>query len=45
MFLMRTMWLQILWPGGFIEWKNVPWGKRGLDLIRKQGGTVIGYTE
>jgi hypothetical protein len=37
------MWLQVLWPGGFVEWKNVPWGKRGLDLIRRQGGTIIGY--
>jgi hypothetical protein len=39
------MWLQILWPGGQIEWKQVPWGKRGLDTIRKLGGTIIGYGE
>jgi hypothetical protein len=45
MLLMRMMWLQILWPGGQIEWKQVPWGKRGLDTIRKLGGTIIGYGE
>lgn len=45
MLLMRMMWLQILWPGGQIEWKQVPWGKRGLDSIRKLGGTIIGYGE
>lgn len=45
MLLMRMMWLQILWPGGQIEWKQVPWGKRGLDTIRKLGGTIIGYEE
>lgn len=45
MLFMRMMWLQILWPGGQIEWKQVPWGKRGLDTIRKLGGTIIGYGE
>ncbi len=45
MLLMRMMWLQILWPGGQIEWKQVPWGKRGLDTIRRLGGTIIGYGE
>ena len=42
---MRMMWLQILWKGGCVEWKKVPWGKRGLDHVRKLGGTVIGYSE
>ena len=45
MWAMRMIWLQILWPGGYVEWKQVPWGKRGLDYIRKLGGTVIGYGE
>ena len=43
MFLMRMMWIQVLWPGNYVEWKKVPWGKRGLDLVRNQGGTIIGY--
>jgi hypothetical protein len=39
------MWVQILWKGGYVEWQKVPWGKRGLDIIRRQGGTIIGYQE
>lgn len=42
---MRWMYLQILWPGGHISWEKVIWGKRGLDIVRKQGGTIIGYSE
>jgi hypothetical protein len=42
---MRMMWVHVLWPGDYVEWKRVPWGKRGFDLIRNQGGTIIGYGE
>lgn len=39
------MYVQILWKGGYVEWRTVPWGKRGLDSIRRLGGTIIGYSE
>ena len=42
---MRMMWIQVLWPGDYVEWKYVPWGKRGFDIIRGQGGIIIGYGE
>jgi hypothetical protein len=42
---MRMMYVQVLWPEGHVEWKQVAWGKRGLDYVRKLGGTVIGYSE
>ena len=42
---MRMMYVQVLWKGGYVEWRQVPWGKGGLDLVRQQGGTIIGYQE
>ena len=42
---MRYMWVHLLRDGGSTEWRHVPWGKRSLDGLRKQGYTVIGYHE
>ncbi len=42
---MRMMYLQVLWPSGHISWEAVPWGKRGLDIVRSRGGTILGYSE
>jgi hypothetical protein len=34
---MRHMWVQLLKPGGVIEWRHMPWGKRSLDILRREG--------
>lgn len=45
MSFVRMMWLHVLWESGYTSWENVPWGKRGIDIIRQRGGTIIGYGE
>jgi hypothetical protein len=41
---MRFIQVQLLLPGGRIEWRTIPWGKKHLDVIRKEG-VIIGYRE
>jgi len=39
---MRYIWVQILMSGGRTQWFCIPWGKKHLDAIRKQG-VIINY--
>jgi len=41
---MRYIWVHLLLPGGKTEWRAIPWGKRHLDEVRKEGA-IIGYRE
>jgi len=38
---MRVMHVRVLWEDGHVNWMVVPWGKTGLDHIRKLGGTIL----
>jgi hypothetical protein len=42
---MRYMCVHLLLAGGKTEWRWVPWGKRTLDDLRRQGYVIIGYHE
>lgn len=42
---MRYMCVHLLLPGGKTVWEWVPWGKRSLDNLRKQGYIILGHHE
>lgn len=41
---MRYIWVHILKKGGVTEWRAIPWGKKYLDEVRKEG-VIINYHE
>jgi hypothetical protein len=42
---MRFIHVHLLRQDGKTEWRRVPWGKRYLDDLRRQGYAIIGYSD
>lgn len=43
--MIRMIWVHLLHIGGKTEWRQIPWGKKHLDQVRKNGTDIIGYWE
>lgn len=39
---MKHIVVHLLLPNGRTEWRRIPWGKRHLDELRKQGCVILG---